>query len=99
MVENDELYALIERAHNNDREAIDELLWHFDPMIKRRSYINRGFDEDCYQHLRISFVKALDSFMNVAYPVWELFRDIKRVAARKEAYAKWLESQDGETHP
>ena len=46
MVENAELYALIERAKKNDSAAMDELLCHFDPMIRRMSYVNKNFDED-----------------------------------------------------
>ena len=46
--------------------------------------------------MRIGFVRAVDDFMNVAYPIFEMFRGVKRIAARKEAYANWVATQHKE---
>lgn len=50
---------LWELINQNDKQALEELLIRFDPLIKSKSRINGRVDEDIVQDIREIFIKAL----------------------------------------
>ncbi|MCT4508246.1 MAG: helix-turn-helix domain-containing protein [Tepidibacter sp.] len=53
---------LVKRAKNKDEEAINILLSMFQPLIRKRSYINGKLNEDLSQELNLEFLKCVERF-------------------------------------
>lgn len=53
---------LLVRAKNGEREAIEELLEMYKPLLSKESIVEGVFDEDLYQELCYRFVCCIEKF-------------------------------------
>ena len=53
---------LLEKAIQGNISAIENLYKQYQPMIKKMSWHDGYFDEDLYQTLSISFLRAITGF-------------------------------------
>lgn len=60
-IENKEITLLI-KAQAGDKEAMNELISMFYPLIRKNSYINNKLDQDCIQELTIKLIQAIQNF-------------------------------------
>lgn len=52
----------IAKVKTGDSKSTEELLQLFDSYIRRKSYIDGQFNEDCYQELRIKLLDCVRKF-------------------------------------
>ncbi len=62
MIEERQLKKLFTMAKQGDEKAISILLILLQPRIRRNSYINGSFNEDCFQELSIRLFTGLKKF-------------------------------------
>ncbi len=62
MIEKRQLKKLYTMAKQGDEKAINIMLNLLQPRIRRNSYINGSFNEDCFQELSIRLFKGLKKF-------------------------------------
>lgn len=53
---------LLHKAKADDRDAIEELIYMYQPLISKMSFINDEFDEDLYQEQLIRFLCCIKNF-------------------------------------
>jgi len=53
---------LLQKAKNGDKDAIEELIYMYQPLISKMSFIDDEFDEDLYQEQLIRFLHCIDMF-------------------------------------
>ncbi|WP_342415502.1 helix-turn-helix domain-containing protein [Paenibacillus sp. FSL R10-2782] len=53
---------LIERAQIGDKQAEEELLTRYERLIHKYAWHNGQYNEDCKQHLVITFMLAIRRF-------------------------------------
>ena len=53
---------LLHKAKAGDRDAIEELICMYQPLISKMSFINDEFDEDLYQEQLIRFLRCIRNF-------------------------------------
>ncbi|QQZ61230.1 helix-turn-helix domain-containing protein [Paenibacillus sonchi] len=58
----EEIEFLIELAQSGNRDAEEELIFRYQPLINKYSRLNGYLDEDCKQHLTIEFILAIRRF-------------------------------------
>jgi hypothetical protein len=53
---------ILRRAVDGERDAINEILLLYAPLIDRNSFVDGTFDEDCRQYIMLRIVKQLPKF-------------------------------------
>ena len=53
---------MLRRAKDGDREAITSILLMYRPLLLKYAVINGRLDEDLYQELCITLMRAIDLF-------------------------------------
>ena len=53
---------LLLAAKEGNERAVQELLLLYDPLLTKEAVVNRVFDEDLYQELRIVLLTCIRSF-------------------------------------
>ena len=53
---------LLVRAKSGEKEAMEELLNMYNPMLMKHAIINGVFDEDLHQELCIVFLKCVQMY-------------------------------------
>jgi hypothetical protein len=53
---------ILHRAIDGDRDAINQILLMYAPLIDRNSLVDGVFDEDCRQYIMLRIVKQLPKF-------------------------------------
>lgn len=53
---------LLQNAKSGDETAATELLKLYDPMLTKAAVVNRIFDEDLYQELRMTLLGCIRTF-------------------------------------
>lgn len=53
---------MLRRAKDGDHEAITSILLMYRPLLLKYAVINGRLDEDLYQELRITLMRAIDLF-------------------------------------
>lgn len=54
---------LLQKAKNGDKDAVEELIYMYQPLISKMSFIDDAFDEDLYQEQLIRFLHCIDTFL------------------------------------
>ena len=54
---------LLHKAKAGDRDAIEEMICMYQPLISKMSFIEDEFDEDLYQEQLIRFLHCIDMFL------------------------------------
>lgn len=54
---------LLQSAKSGDETAATELLKLYDPMLTKAAVVNRMFDEDLYQELRMILLGCIRTFI------------------------------------
>lgn len=54
-----DIETLFQLVNQNDQQALEELLVHFEPLIKSESKLHGQLDEDIAQDIRETFFRAL----------------------------------------
>ena len=54
---------LLHKAKKGDKDAIEELICMYQPLISKMSFIDDVFDEDLYQEQLIRFLHCIDMFL------------------------------------
>ncbi len=57
-----EFRNLIERAKNNDEDALNTLFELYRPLIFKKATIDNTYDEDLFQELEIVFLRCIREF-------------------------------------
>jgi hypothetical protein len=53
---------ILHKAALGDRNAINEILLMYAPLIDRNSFVDGVFDEECRQYIMLRIVKQLPKF-------------------------------------
>lgn len=53
---------LLARAKGNEKQAVEDLLMMYEPLLLKESIVNGVFDEDLYQELCITFLQCIRKF-------------------------------------
>lgn len=53
---------LLQLAKQHDEKAIKRLVEMFIPLIRKKSWINGKFNEDCFQELNLQLIKSIYKF-------------------------------------
>ena len=62
MVSDDSFSALLQRARHGNTMTINDILVLYAYLIKRRSFINGAFDEECQQYIMLRVAKQIPKF-------------------------------------
>ena len=57
-----EFVLLIQKATQNDKTAIYEIIRQYEKLIYKYSYVNGKFDEDCKAHIELNLIVAIRKF-------------------------------------
>lgn len=57
-----EFKGLLLEAKNGRRQAVNEILGMYQPLLIKTAIINGVYDEDLYQELCITFLRCLNHF-------------------------------------
>ena len=49
-------------AKRGNEAAMEKLLKRYEPLLKKCSYVQGGYDEDLHQILMLEFVQAISAF-------------------------------------
>ena len=61
-MKNDEFVLLLHKATENDNEAIYEIILMYKNLIRKKSYVNGRYDEDCEAEIVERVCKAIKKF-------------------------------------
>ncbi len=62
MINLSDIPEILEVAQMGDYEALDIIVREFNPLIKKKSYLNNRFDEDCFQELNSKLINCIYKF-------------------------------------
>jgi len=57
-----EFVLLLQKATENDKSAIYEIIRQYEKLIYKNSYVNGKYDEDCKAHIEMKVVAAIKKF-------------------------------------
>ncbi len=57
-----EFDELLFRAKMNDKQAIEQIIEIYQPLIIKNALVNGVFDEDLYQELMVELLKCIRTF-------------------------------------
>jgi len=57
-----EIDEILNAAKEGDRESLHIIIKEFNPLIKKKSYLNNRFDEDCFQELNSKLINCIYKF-------------------------------------
>jgi len=71
---NEAFVDMLTRAIDGDSEAMSLILREYDPLFRRLSTIESGFDEDCYQYIRL---RAFEMTRRFKMPEKNIFLELR----------------------
>ena len=58
----DEFVLLLQKATNNNKSAIYEIIQMYEKLIIKNSFVNGRFDEDCKAYIEDNLIIAIKKF-------------------------------------
>lgn len=58
----EEFRSVLQAAIDGNRDAMEQVLIQYEPLIRKHSFIDGKFDEDLYQQLMLHIVKNIGKF-------------------------------------
>jgi len=72
------LKDLHKKATTGDNDAITEIMNRYSKLVRKNSYVNSRFDEDCYQELNLQLLGCIKRFKyNDVHDVMKLSKELK----------------------
>jgi DNA-directed RNA polymerase specialized sigma subunit len=56
------LRQLFSQTKNGNKQALEEMILRFHPLINKMAWMSGEYDEDCYQECVLAFVIAIGKF-------------------------------------
>jgi len=57
-----EFVLLLQKATENDKSAMYEIIQLYEKLIYKHSYVNGRYDEDCKAHIEADVIEAIKKF-------------------------------------